>query len=71
MFQLAELYDYNLNKKEKAKDLYREMLTRYPGSVFTDKSRERYRELLKIYPDKNENLKEEIFMKDSLKVNEF
>ncbi len=69
MFMLAELYDYNLNEKEKAKQLYREMLTQYPGSVFVEESRARYRELLKMSPDKNDNLnKEDLFM---LKPDEF
>ncbi len=58
LFQLAELYNYKLNDKEKAKGLYKDMLTRYPGSVFIDESREKYRELRKIYPDKDELLLE-------------
>jgi TolA-binding protein len=70
-FMLAELYNYNLNEKEKAKDLYKEMLTRYPGSVFTEESRERYRELRQIYPDKiTEPGKEDLFFK-AIKENEF
>ena len=70
MFMLAELYDYNLNKKEKAKELYKDMLIQHPGSVFTDESRARYRELLSTNPDKIENQqdKEDIFMN---KLNEF
>ncbi len=60
LFMLAELYNYNLDKKEEAKKRYKEMLTRFPGSVFTDESREKYRELRKIYPDKLN--KEEPFM---------
>ena len=72
MFMLAELYDYNLNEKEKAKQLYREMLTQYPGSVFVEESRARYRELLKQYPEKNENPNNEnLFMKESIKPDEF
>jgi tetratricopeptide (TPR) repeat protein len=51
-FLLADLYNYNLNEKEKAKDLYKTILTRYPGSVFIEESREKYRELRQIYPDK-------------------
>ena len=64
LFMLAELYNYNLDKKEKAKDLYKEMLTQFPGSVFIDESREKYRKLRKIYPDKNQEElnKEEMFM---------
>jgi len=64
MFMLAELYDYNLDRKEEAKELYRDMLTFHPGSVFIEESRERYRELRKLYPDKNTDgmNKEELFM---------
>ncbi len=51
-FMLAELYNYNLGQQEKAKDLYKEILTRYPGSVFIEESREKYRQLRLIYPDK-------------------
>jgi TolA-binding protein len=51
-FMLADLFNNKLNKKEEAKNLYKEILTRYPGSVFTEESREKYRELRAIYPDK-------------------
>ncbi len=64
LFMLAELYNYNLNEKEKAKDFYKDMLTQHPGSVFIDESREKYRELRKIYPDKESEIdKEWLFMK--------
>jgi hypothetical protein len=70
-FMLAELYNYNLGEQAKAKDLYKTILTRYPGSVFTDESREKYRELRLVYPDKeNEPTKEELFMNPP-KENEF
>jgi len=59
LYMLAELYNYQMNEKEKAKDLYRQMLSSYPGSVFIEESREKYRELREIYPDK-EN--EDMFM---------
>lgn len=64
LFMLAELYNYNLGQKEKAKKLYKEMLTQFPGSVFADESRAKFRELRKIYPDKNieGKSKEEKFM---------
>jgi TolA-binding protein len=39
------LYDKNLNDKEKAKKAYQDVLTNYPGSVFTVEARKRYREL--------------------------
>ncbi len=51
-FMLAELYNFNLGQQEKAKDLYKTILTRYPGSVFIEESREKYRQLRQIYPDK-------------------
>lgn len=72
LFMAAELYNYNLNEKEKAKGLYKDMLTQHPGSVFIDESREKYRELREIYPDKEieEMNKEEMFMRD-LKPDEF
>lgn len=44
-FKLAELYDKSLNDKEKAKKAYQDVLTNYPGSVFTVEARKRYREL--------------------------
>jgi tetratricopeptide (TPR) repeat protein len=70
-FMLAEIYNYNLEEKEKAKDLYKTILTRYPGSVFIDESREKYRELRIIYPDKEtEPDKEDLFFK-ATEENEF
>ncbi|QIA06823.1 tetratricopeptide repeat protein [Draconibacterium halophilum] len=51
LYMLAEINHYNLGQEEKAKELYKQMLTSYPGSVFTEESREKYRELRKIYPD--------------------
>jgi tetratricopeptide (TPR) repeat protein len=70
-FMLAELYNYNLGEQEKAKDLYKTILTRYPGSVFIEESREKYRALRQIYPDKEtEPGKEDLFMKPQ-KENEF
>jgi len=70
-FLLAELYNYNLGQQEKAKDLYKTILTQYPGSVFIEESREKYRQLRQIYPDKiNESDREELFMNPP-KENEF
>jgi len=51
LYLLAELYNYHLDDKKKAMELYMEMLTRYPGSVFTGESREKYRELRQQFPD--------------------
>lgn len=42
-FKLAELYEKNLKDLEKAKQAYEEVLTRYPGSIFTVEARKRYR----------------------------
>lgn len=53
LFHLAELYNYQLNKKEKAKELYLKMIVDYPGSIYVEESRNKYRELREIYPDKN------------------
>ena len=62
-YMLAELYNYNLGNQEKAKNLYRDILTLYPGSVFIDESREKYRSLRLIYPDKEtEKTREDMFM---------
>lgn len=58
LFMLAGIYNYNLDKKEKAKDLYKQMLTSHPGSVFTEESRSKYRELREAYPDKEESFME-------------
>jgi TolA-binding protein len=44
-FRLAELYDKTLKDKEKAKVAYEDVLTKYPGSIFTVEARRRFREL--------------------------
>ena len=61
LFMLAELFNYHLDEKEKAKELYRLMLTRYPGSVFIEESREKFRELRESYPDDLNNQEDFIF----------
>jgi tetratricopeptide (TPR) repeat protein len=66
LFMLAELYNYQLGDKERAKELYREMLTRHPGSVFVEESREKFRELRQIYPDVLKDYREEIIIQDSV-----
>ena len=74
-FLLADLYNYNLNEKEKARDMYKTILTRYPGSVFTEESREIYRTLRQQYPDNEATpeiqLIEEEFMKGTIEPDEF
>jgi tetratricopeptide (TPR) repeat protein len=45
LFKMAEIYQYNLKDTEKAKALYQEFLTKYPGSVYTVEARKRFRKL--------------------------
>ena len=45
LFLLAELDEKKLNKIDEAEDLYKKMLTQYPGSIYVDEARKRYREL--------------------------
>lgn len=45
LFQLAAIYQNKLNRKEKAMELYKKMLTDYPGSVYVVDSRIEYRKL--------------------------
>ncbi|MBN1984796.1 MAG: tetratricopeptide repeat protein, partial [Prolixibacteraceae bacterium] len=51
LFELANIYNYHLREKEKARDLYKQMLFNYPGSVFVEEARNLYRELREVYPD--------------------
>ena len=44
-FQLAELEEKFLNKKDKAMELYKSILTKYPGSIYVIEARKRYRDL--------------------------
>lgn len=45
LFKEAELYERYLNDNEKAKQLYQDMLTKYPGSIYVVEARKRYRDL--------------------------
>jgi tetratricopeptide (TPR) repeat protein len=45
LFKIAEIYHYTLNDTAKAKDIYQEMLTKYPASVYTIEARKRFRKL--------------------------
>ena len=45
MFKLAELNEYQLKTPEKAKQLYEELLTKFPGSLYTVEARKRFRKL--------------------------
>ena len=73
LFMLADLYNYHLNEKEKARDLYKEMLIRHPGSIYVEESRRIYRELREIYPepDFDQKTKEELFMDGIIVPDEF
>jgi tetratricopeptide (TPR) repeat protein len=42
-FLQAEIYDRQFKNKQKAMDLYREFLTKYPGSVYAAEARKRFR----------------------------
>jgi len=44
-FMQAEIYERHLKKKEKAMEIYREFLNKYPGSVYAAEARKRYRVL--------------------------
>jgi tetratricopeptide (TPR) repeat protein len=44
-FMQGEIYDRQLKNKEKAMEIYREFLNRYPGSVYAAEARKRYRVL--------------------------
>lgn len=45
LFKEAELYERYLNDKEKAKQLYQDVLTKYPGSIYVVDARKRFRDL--------------------------
>ncbi len=71
-FLLAGIYNNNLERKEEARDLYKAILTQYPGSVFTEESREQYRILRQQFPDEsNEISKEELFMAGTIARDEY
>lgn len=45
LFKEAELYERNLNNIDKAKELYQEILIKYPGSIYVVEARKRFRDL--------------------------
>ena len=45
LFQLADLEQNYLGNKDKAMELYKQILTKYKGSIYTVEARKRYREL--------------------------
>ena len=44
-FEMAEIYERQLDNKEKAMELYMEFLTKFPGSVYIAEARKRFRQL--------------------------
>ena len=45
LFQLAQLYDLYLHNTDKASELYKQILTKYKGSIYVIEARKRFREL--------------------------
>lgn len=45
LFKLAELYEHQLNNKEMAMELYKQILEQHPGSLFVIEARKRFRAL--------------------------
>ena len=45
LFKMAEINQYNIKDIEKAKTLYQELITKYPGSIYTVEARKRFRKL--------------------------
>jgi len=43
LFKLAELYNYYLNDNKRAQELYKQLFTKYPGSIYVVESRNRFR----------------------------
>ncbi len=50
-FLQGELYEIHLKDKDKAMEIYREFLNRYPGSVYAAEARKRYRQLRGDFSD--------------------
>ena len=45
IFNLGDIYQYQLGDKEKAKEYYKTLIFDFPGSIFTAEARKRYRAL--------------------------
>jgi outer membrane protein assembly factor BamD (BamD/ComL family) len=43
LFLTAQLYEYNLNNKETAQTLYKQLMVDFPGSLFVTEARKRFR----------------------------
>ncbi len=52
-FLIGDIYDHQLKNKEKAMEIYREFLNKYPGSVFAAEARKRYRTLRGDFPQES------------------
>ena len=50
-FMQGEIYELHLKNKDKAMEIYREFLNKYPGSVFAAEARKRYRNLRGDFAD--------------------
>jgi TolA-binding protein len=44
-FLEGEIYEQQIKNKDKAMEIYREFLNKYPGSVYAAEARKRYRQL--------------------------
>ena len=44
-FLQGEIYERQLGDKDKAMEIYRNFLTKYPGSVYAAEARKRFRQL--------------------------
>lgn len=49
-FLMGDIYDHQLKNKEKAMEIYREFLNKYPGSVYAAEARKRFRTLRGDFP---------------------
>lgn len=43
LYEMAKIYDFQLNDKQKAMDSYKDILIKYPGSIYVVDARKRYR----------------------------
>ncbi|GAA0891983.1 tetratricopeptide repeat protein [Fulvivirga kasyanovii] len=55
-FTIGSIYDRQLNDAEKAMEIYRTFLTKYPGSVYVAEARKRFRQLRGDYNALDERL---------------
>jgi outer membrane protein assembly factor BamD (BamD/ComL family) len=53
-FLQGEIYERQLKDKDKAMEIYREFLTKFPGSVFAAEARKRFRTLRGDFVNENE-----------------